>query len=144
MLRPRLISENAYRTTITGRRCTYCGEPAEVLDHWPPAVHTPQGVLLPCCSECNTLASDEHPANFYGRVLYVKGRLRKRYRKALNMPQWEEEELEVMSPSFRTSIRAGMRLRLDAAARIEWDSLAYLATIDTEDALSNFIDRIPD
>jgi hypothetical protein len=65
---------------LNGSRCVYCGDVATQTDHFPPQCVRPrEGWLLPCCSECNVVASNIHPYDFQARVAHVKNTLHDRH-----------------------------------------------------------------
>ena len=95
--------------------CTYCGIPAEVLDHVPPLsfVHyvsdkTKQSLsfyLVPSCGECNNALGDQPLLTIQERINFVRKHIKKRYAKALRVPYWDEDELKELSRTMREEIR---------------------------------------
>ncbi len=80
-------------------KCFYCGDTSVELDHFPPitlahiisdkALH----LLIPSCSECNSLLGTSLQDSLSERITYLKTRLEHKYRKVLSST-WTKEELE--------------------------------------------------
>ena len=83
-----MMPPNAFRRRIRGNQCVYCGLSADTEDHFPPQSLTHLGVLLPACRECNSMAGTEWCFDFELRCAYVKDKLRKKYQKVLQTPDW--------------------------------------------------------
>jgi hypothetical protein len=116
--------------------CHYCGLIAETVDHVVPralliAVRNSGEVGLiaaveerhrtmtvPSCRECNSLAGAVYDQTLEDRKRRVKGKLRQRLRKVLEMPDWTDRELMEVSPSLRNLVLAGIRDREIARRRI--------------------------
>lgn len=126
---------NALRRRIAGELCLYCGLVATVEDHFPPYSYSHSGFLLPACRECNLLAGTAHPSLLPERMDYVKAKLKVRYAKYLEIPDWTEEELAKIDLDLRTEIRASLRLRRIVGYRIGWNGIPYLRGIDTHNWL---------
>jgi hypothetical protein len=116
---------------IEGLSCVYCGELADTTEHWPPRSCEPtKGFLLPACRECNTLAGDACPFDFYPRVTYVRRAIRRKYRKQLRIPDWEAIDLNKLSYRLRRNIKACLKLKSTVVNRLAWNVEAYLCAID--------------
>lgn len=108
--------------------CTYCGMPADTVDHLTPVSYsrprrpgyTPSscGPTVPCCRECNTLLGAVALFTVAERAAELSDRLESRYRKVLGAPVWNEEELVALGPSLEASIRAKQFLRLELLERL--------------------------
>lgn len=83
--------------------CTYCGEPADTIDHTIPyswfrntgtrnRKQESIGYMTYACKECNSILSNKLFYTFQERFLYLNKRLRQRHRKDLTVI-WDEEEL---------------------------------------------------
>lgn len=117
------------------KRCYYCGEPAGTVDHTVPraalkATTGPAGravlirghelLTVPACGECNSLLGAQTFASLSARVRAAKGALRRRYRKLLALPDWNDLELAWLEPAMRAKVRATIGMRDAVRQRIEW------------------------
>jgi hypothetical protein len=112
---------------------------ANTKEHFPPASATPRGVILPCCKECNVLVGTSNPFDFEKRVDLVKNKLKRRYRKVLEMPVWSEDDLEDTGFAIRGSIEEWQNERRIAKSRLAWNAMSYLASIDHHNAFARFL-----
>lgn len=98
-----------------GDPCVYCGQCSNSLDHIPPLSAYSRmdmqdkdhcnPVTVPACVECNSILN-AHPAlTITERRSIVKNKLRKKYRKFLKMPRWDESELSEMDERMADDIR---------------------------------------
>lgn len=102
-------------------RCFYCGAPADTLDHQPPisrvsdyralALEHERFVKALACRECNGLLGNELHGTLLEREEDLKARLRKKYRRYAELPDWNEDQLDDMGPRMRAEIRRSMRLK---------------------------------
>jgi hypothetical protein len=120
------------RVRLTGPDCVYCGEVANTVDHFPPLAVTSHGFLLPACSECNNFAGTRNPFDFRTRIERVKHKIKTKYRAALRIPHWYEEEIDELRGVTKLDVKRGKRLRERTISRIDWDVEAYLATLSTD------------
>lgn len=134
------LNYDANRIRLKGDMCVYCGEIASVVEHFPPVAMTNRGFKLPACQECNTFAADENPRDFERRVASVKSRIRRKNWKWLQIPEWSHEDLTELSPMMRREVINGLNKKARTLKRLDFDSLAYLAVIDTDDQFQAFID----
>ena len=98
-----------------GDPCTYCGLESCGYDHIPPLsyfcnltieeISKEKCIMVPCCRECNTALTNKVFRRIVDRRRIVKEFLRKKYRKYINMPHWDEDELADMDKSFADEIR---------------------------------------
>jgi hypothetical protein len=108
--------------------CTYCGMPADTVDHLIPICYSrPRrpshaagncGPTVPCCRECNMLLGTVPLFTVAERASELSDRLENRYRKILGAPVWTEEDLVALGPSLEASIRAKQFLRLELLERL--------------------------
>lgn len=124
------ITSDEFRVRISASRCVYCGNPAQSDDHWPPRSLTPHGYILPACIECNELASDDEPRDFRKRAELVISRLKRKYSKILNSPDWTLEEIEALGGNLRKEIEDWRNVKLNLNRRVAWNAIAYIASID--------------
>src|SRR3990167_6379354 len=88
--------------------CTYCGCPATDREHVTPLswikkyqelkdmgidIDVPKEVIVPSCQECNKLAYDRLFENVRTKKHYINAKIADKYRKLLDSPDWEDEEL---------------------------------------------------
>lgn len=120
-----------YRVKLDDVNCVYCGEPSSCVDHFPPKVSTRFGFILPSCRECNHLAGTEHPFNFVARAAHVKKRLRQRYERWLQCPDWADDEIETLGRGLIQGVRVWRLQKEIARERLAWNAENYLRRIDT-------------
>jgi len=129
------IRNNEFRTRLRGDFCVYCGEAATTVEHFPPRTDTKRGFLFPCCRECNSFAGTNYPRNLPSRIEHVKKKIKQSNKKYLCLPEWTAKEIRALSGNLRRMVNLGLAKKLAAQERIDFDSLAYLARIDTDSAL---------
>lgn len=132
---------DASRITLKGDFCIYCGEVSTTSEHYPPAATTYRGFKLPCCFECNVLASDENARNFERRIESVKSKIRRKNWKWLQIPEWSHEELDDLMPALRRDVIYSLNKKYRTNKRLEFDSLVYLALIDVNQDFAEFFDE---
>lgn len=133
----RRANQRQLRLTIRGHFCIYCGEWATCLDHFPPYSACLSGFLLPACKECNSLAGTEYPFDFRSRAKFVIERLRARYRKVLETPEWSAEEARPLGYSLKQMVKSWSKSRKIAIRRTAWNAESYLALLP---AAKRFVD----
>ena len=106
--------------------CIYCGVPWEVEDHALPysakdAFDPFTRYLVPACKECNVVLGSSIQHLLSTRITVAKERLRSRYLKLLQMPEWSQRELEEMSPEFQASILQNLELKNIILNRLAFD-----------------------
>jgi len=99
------------------RRCYYCGDPSDTLDHVPaidwvyslgPDSFEKQGIklwLVPACRECNGLCNDKPLHTVTQRANFLWRAIENRYRKVLNGMSFTESELKEYGPNLRGVLR---------------------------------------
>lgn len=115
--------------------CYYCGQPATDLEHVIPRsvlrkLSGSPGVkqelirgrvlTVRSCHECNMLVGASVQETLIERKEYLKDRLRKRYRKLLDTPDWTDEEIAELGDGLRRHIHAQETLKATIRARIAW------------------------
>ena len=132
-----------YRGLRTGTDCVYCGEVATGRDHFLPVsasvllralsidIDDRCLVTLPACKECNTLAGARVFRTVAGKRRYIKRTLAKRNAKVLALRDWDQDELEELGWTLRTTIISGMHKRDQIKRRLAW-----LPASDVEKTLS--------
>lgn len=76
--------------------------------------------LVPACRECNSLLNNNGSTTVMQRKIFIKGRLRKRYAKYLEMGRWEQEELEELGWGLRTVVESGASIKEWVQRRLAW------------------------
>jgi len=118
------------RTVLEDSRCIYCGEPADSHDHFPPRYLTQdQGFLLPCCRSCNELAGISFPYVFWNRYWFVKEKIKRKYWAILTMPEWDEEDIEILGPNLRKEIGRCLKIKAVTKRRLAWDAESHLRSL---------------
>lgn len=120
--------------------CYYCGEPADTVDHARPqsldrALRTmdvadralvigrqPRRDLVPACRDCNCVLGKLWFATLEERRNYVKRRLRERNARLLSAPVWEQDEIEELGPTLKTTIVSQQRRKAAVERRLRWPS----------------------
>lgn len=95
-----------------GDPCIYCGVESNTWDHVPP-LHVVDLLKstsaleefeklekFPCCNECNSVLGPENIINVQKRRAFVISKYRKKYKKWLKIPKWDDEDFEDMNPQF--------------------------------------------
>lgn len=115
--------------------CIYCGDPAETLDHVlaislvlnvdlsRPSTRRGLGQglnLVPCCRECNCIASNKKFTCIREKRLHIQKQLRKKYKKVLRNVVWDEEELSEMGYQMKSKIMANQYKRAWLEVRTTW------------------------
>lgn len=121
-----------FRIRLSGYKCVYCGEVASSEDHYPPRSISIRGMILPCCLECNTSLGARHPFSFVDRCRLAKDNIRRKYKKVLKMPHWDEEELSEMSYAMRIDIESCKRVRKIVEERLAWNAMSYISSLGSE------------
>lgn len=136
---------DSQRIRIKGDKCLYCGQPAETDDHFPPLAFTGpcgRGFLLPACTECNGIVGARYPTNLWKRCDAVKAGIRRKYRKILKAPLWDDEDLEEMSETFRKGLAACTRTKELIGERLVWSAESYLSRIVEPRDFADYVARI--
>lgn len=110
--------------------CTYCGNPADCVDHTIPyswfrntggnsRKQESVGFMTYSCRECNGLLGSRLFPTFQERLLYVQRRLRSKYKKYMGV-LWDKEDLSGVSGRLKQYIRQQLRLNLAIRKRLSW------------------------
>jgi hypothetical protein len=117
--------------------CYYCGQPADSIDHVIPQYLLRQLVALGdaeitkdilrqralkdwACRECNCLAGSSMQDSLVERKQFIKEKLRKKYRKIVGLPRWDDDELNEMGYVLRSYIENTAKLKEFILQRIAW------------------------
>ena len=125
--------------TIWGTKnvCYYCGQSADSIDHVIPQYLLRQLVALGdmeitkdilrqralkvwACRECNCLLGSSFQDSLVERKQFVKEKLKKKYRKVIELPKWDDDELNEMGYFLRQYIENAARLKEFIVQRINW------------------------
>ncbi len=117
------------------KHCTYCGVPAETIDHTiPKCVVKAAGdaginlsslsriryLTVHACGECNSALGSRIFPTLSERRDAAKAHIRRKYACYLKMPNWTEDELADMGPIAQHDIRLGLARKEWAKARLAW------------------------
>lgn len=124
--------KNNLRNRINGDFCIYCGSLADSDEHFPPQSWGIHGLILPACKECNSIALNLFPQDFWARVEYVKKKLAKKYSRDLRVKNWLGEELSELSQSMEKDVMICLERKKIVKNRIAWNVGKYLQNIATD------------
>lgn len=93
-----------YRRLELGHSCVYCGEDATTRDHFLPvsvaamyaglAIIDPAvKVTLPCCRDCNSVASAKVFKTVGAKRRYIQARLARKHKRLLAAPIWTDDDI---------------------------------------------------
>jgi hypothetical protein len=127
------------KNTIWGSQniCYYCGQRADSIDHVIPQYVIRMMVSLDdkeitkkmlrrkalkvwACRECNCLASSSLQDSLQDRRDFVKNKLRKRYRRVLELPTWRDDEIEELGYNLQVFVRSSAKWREFVKQRIAY------------------------
>ena len=112
--------------------CYYCGMSAIARDHTIPRIilksldsvginiRGRRKLIVPTCTQCNSLLGASYQKTLEKRKQILKNRLRKKYRKLLAMPDWTEKDLEPMGYSLQTTIISSLIKKEEIKRRLAW------------------------
>lgn len=115
----------------TYNRCIYCGEDGDTIDHvFPVCFLTAKdrcgsmrttGVTVDACRECNSrfLGARIFPT-FRERLDAARETMRRKYKKVLSLPHWEDAELKQLTGPLLASVKKNARAREIITQRLEW------------------------
>lgn len=114
--------------------CAYCGLPADTVDHviprslrymlvdvggwrdrWGRVTDT-----VPACHECNSLVGSMVFNTMREKRNYIHERMRVKYKSVLRTPNWDQDELDELSPIMREYVVASMELAHLIRERLRW------------------------
>ena len=130
------------RKRITGWYCTYCGQMANTEEHFPPRSLTSVGLIISACKECNQFASTLWAFDFEERCNYVKMKIKDKYKKCLQTPDWSDNEIKELKYNLRCGVRKWQFLKKITQERIAWNAIGYLISIDHNNYFAQFCARI--
>lgn len=132
------------RETLELKKCFYCGETADTIDHVVPISYYYPGKrnnglhltpeydeenLVDCCRECNCLASNKVFDSALKKKEHVQEQLIKKYKKIINMPFWSEEEISQMGYVLKKEIKIQQLARKWILNRVNYPIELYPAAL---------------
>ena len=134
----RFCSEDCEHAAYYVEPCTYCGLPADSVDHVIPLAlrDTLREVggwrnkwgrisdTVPSCRECNSVAGAKVFDTIDEKRRYIHDRMRDRYASVLRMPQWTDEDKAELGPGLRQYVDASQELASLVRARLRWRKCA--------------------
>ena len=126
------------------KECIYCGDIANHRHHYEESVSNSGFVrnysteTLPACSECNELLGTKNP-EYPDCCLFLYNEIKDRHKKILNQPNWDDDDLEEMSPKFKRNILATIKQRDIHKKRLE-NLMVNYETYPTYEDLRNILD----
>jgi len=117
--------------------CAYCGMPADSVDHlvpqslvetarlsgnpdWVRDICRVRILTVEACRQCNGVLGNRIFPTLEDRKRAVKRYLRRKYRRLLKAPPWEDDELEEMGLGLRGYIARQQAERETAQARVQF------------------------
>jgi len=85
---------------------------------------------VPACSECNRRLGSRLLVTVPDRARYLLGRNTVKWKKLLNSPDWDEDEIEQLGGNLRRRIRAIMAAKRFAVQRLS--HLELVASMDDD------------
>ena len=89
--------------------------------------------VVPCCRECNNLLGSAYLLTVWERAGYLEGKLASRYKKILNTPNWDPEDLKELSYKLRKDIKEKLNAREVTLCRIQHAEWVYSSGIEITD-----------
>lgn len=118
------------------KKCAYCGAPASDREHM-----VPYSFLFPgkrrnskkilgmewnivwACRECNIIAGKKVFGTFEEKREYICEQVERRYKKILNLPAWDEDELRDLTGKL--NVMVFMSLKAQELIKLRLDNLRY-------------------
>lgn len=103
--------------------CFYCNSPADGKDHVPPLAlvdHYPDNdrLLVRCCALCNNLLSKRMLLTMFQRCEFLRDKYLRRWKKDLDMPHWDEDEIDELQGQLKREVIKGLKRKERAIAVI--------------------------
>jgi hypothetical protein len=114
--------------------CEYCGQTADTRDHVIPRAHRHSlesaGLswdlsipdTVPACRECNILAQAGVWSSLEEKRLAIQDKLRSKYRRTLQTPDLDSEELADLKGSLKKHIQKELLNKQIIQERVSWMS----------------------
>ena len=137
---------------ITGVPCAYCGEHSEHEEHLVPysfirrhnsANNQQEGWwtwIVPSCSECNYIASNQVFVSPHSKRSYIQERLRAKYSDAFVEGEWTDEEIEDLGPGLRQFVMVSQARNAIARDRVCYSGFlpSSLGSVALHDAVQAY------
>jgi len=125
----RKLDIKRYHTTYTRldvdwEVCIYCGDEGEITtDHVPAIslaalVDMDDRLLVPSCRPCNLMISNDG-LDIQERAEILYKRLKRKYKKILSIPDWDEDELKDLGYNLRMKITKDVIVKTHISRRLE-------------------------
>ena len=114
--------------------CTYCGIPANALDHIIPVLYTETSrknakytkeTTVPCCNECNLILSSNWLPSISERAGYLIEKYNKKYKKLLSRPDWEDWEINELKGNLKRKILSNIENKKIIQERLKFLLCVY-------------------
>ena len=124
---PESVPQSWWSESVTP--CYYCGLPADSTDHVIPRAVIEQIETLgdpdvlaemytrhrvrtvDACRECNSMLQSRYFSTLAERKAWMKDRLRTRYRRYLELPEWADTELMELSERLQMRVIASLEIK---------------------------------
>lgn len=116
--------------------CYYCGLPSDGMDHalpqsleatirnygWPEFAKLVTFIMyaVPACQECNSALGKKIFATLEERRNYIKQRLKRKHKRLLGSPDWEQLEIDKLGAGLRQFVDNRQRYKLLVKERLSW------------------------
>jgi hypothetical protein len=128
------------RVMIVSDRCYACGVETEDLDHFPR--DGDWGLSIPCCRDCKRLGSGRFSDDIVQRAKHIQSKMRAKYKRYLNTPEWSTEELSEVSEKFSREFTAFSRLSKEIRTRASWNYLRHIRSLDIDNNPNDISDSL--
>jgi hypothetical protein len=125
--------------------CYYCGSTDDLtLDHTVPvsfysprptrkgmkSKYTDPVPVVDCCTECNSTLHNKLVIDVRDRAELIQKRYVKKYRKVLNLPRWDEEDIDELGKNLRSVIVRDQILQTNLKERLDYLEMIINLTED--------------
>lgn len=121
----RIVYSYQAHESLSSPNCFYCDHFGDTIDHCPPVSLVSlyphhQKILVRACAKCNYTLGAKFLPTLLSRVKFLIKRYRVKYRKYLNMPSWDDEEVAELKGSLKIFIENERQKCETAHNRIEF------------------------
>lgn len=117
------------KATSGSKPCSYCKALANSRDHVVPysflhvnnkkRTYSVDELIVPCCMECNLLASNAVFDNFWDKKSFILEKVQKKYKNLLSSPDWSDKEINELKGNLKQIIFFSQELKKIVRIRIE-------------------------
>jgi hypothetical protein len=101
--------------------CAYCGEPAADKEHvFPKSIVGSNTPVVWSCKECNMFAGAILFDSFEEKLDYIQKAISNKYKRQLQIPDWEEHEILELGRSLQTKVREAVAIKSWISKRVSW------------------------